>query len=154
LRGYSFPLALYTVQRIARTAGLDGLWLFRLVSALAGSALLAFVFPAFFRRVLNARPTLASVAVFCASAAIAWRGHLLYSLSDFPALPALVGGLVLLHRTADSGSGFLPALGAGVCLAWAANARPINVIALFGGLGLIWWLWWQRRSLRALGPVA
>lgn len=140
LRGYALPLLLNGVQHAARSLDLDPLTLFRLVSAVSGAALFAAVLPSFLGRVFGVRPvTPVAAATFGVLCFAYWRGHLLYPLSDMPALLFLVLGLLNL----PDGRGRWPpgrALIAGACLALAANIRPINEAALAGAAVLVAWM--------------
>lgn len=137
LRGYSVPFLLFCVQGAARAIGVDAIPVFRTASALAGAATFAIVLPSFFTRLFGGGRLLPSMT-FGVLCALYWRGHLLYPLSDFPALLLLTTGLLCLPSEGAPWRADVALVG-GACIALAANARPINDAALLGSALLVCW---------------
>jgi hypothetical protein len=139
LRGYSIPLLWKVVQQLSHAAGVDEIVGFRIFSALLGSALLAVVLPTLWAFLLGCRIALVPTLLFSTLGLLYWRGHLLYPLSDIPALLLLATGVLCLPRE-DRAWGYTTAAAAGACLALAANARPIHAAALpLSGLLVCWY---------------
>jgi hypothetical protein len=139
LRGYSLPFMLFGIQRAASIAALDPILVFRTVSALTGAAVFGIVLPALFTRLLGVTVTLRMAIVFAALAVVYWRGHLLYSLSDVPAVLLLAAGLLLLPAAPGGPWTIGAAALSGACLAVAANTRPVYEIALLASVALVCW---------------
>jgi hypothetical protein len=151
LRGYSMPLMLYGVQQIALAAHLEAVIVFRAASAVIGAVLFAIVFPAFLANLLRVPTSVGNTLIFAGFGLAYWRGHLLYPLTDFPALLLFTSGLLLLPGFPGQHWSSVAAFGSGVALAIAANARPVYEIALLAVAALV--LWHAIRSTRATsGP--
>ena len=137
LRGYSVPLFLHGVQRGAQILAVDEILLFRIVSALMGAALFTMALPTLISRIFNVQPSLFTTAVFSLLSVAFWHDHFLYSLSDFPALLLLTVGLLCLPRSITDSWDLVSAVTSGVCLALAANARPIYAVSLLAAVVLV-----------------
>jgi hypothetical protein len=149
LRGYTVPLLFYCVQQAAQAVHVNAITVFRILSAFIGSALFAVALPTLFSHVLNARLSLYSTALFCLLGFVYWRGHFLYSLSDFPACLLLATGALCFrdcaaHRRWRGAMAF----SSGACIALSANARPVYEIALLVAIILVGWYAIRMASLR------
>jgi hypothetical protein len=139
LRGYSLPLMLHGVQQAALALGVDDVVFFRGVSACVGSAVFAIAAPSLFTHILDAPRSVARTAVFCLLGLVFWRGHFMYSLSDFPALLLMTVGVLCLPPCPGGTWTRARALTSGICLTLAANARPVYAVSLLGAALLVSW---------------
>jgi hypothetical protein len=147
LRGYSWPLILWTLRNVSEVFTSDQSLMVRgfnaVIFALVGTVL---------------APRLASIAWPQASWNIArrlaltafilayWSGYLSFPLSDFPALAAALLALVAVYR-ADSPAWLLVAGFAG---ALALNIRPAYVLLPLLLVVLLAWSWIEGRRTRPI----
>ncbi len=140
LRGYSWPLTLYGVQKIGDLTGLQP-WvqvvlansaLFALLTGVLAPALARAAWP---RRAWGPLPRLGLGAIFL----IFWSGYLNFPLSDFPALVAAVLAVVAIsHARSPLWLGL-----AGLAAAYAVNARPAYLLLIPLLIAVLAWTWWR-----------
>ena len=129
LRGYLFPLVLSALVWVLRYLHWGASDLVRPFGAAMAAALFGVVLPGLWRAVQpTAQPAvpLGRRLLLGALGFAFWRGYFNFSLSDFPAVLALAGGLWAMLRGRTVGSGVL----AGLCVAAAVNFRPVFGAAL------------------------
>ena len=129
LRGYLFPLLLSPLTLVTAYWGWPPIDLTRGVGVVTATALFGVVAPGLWRALQPpGAPAVPGVRrlVFGLLGFVCWRDYFNFSLTDFPALLALLAGLWLLLRGRSVSSGLL----AGLAVAAAANFRPVYAAAL------------------------
>lgn len=145
LRGYLFPLLLSGLVWVLEHVALTPLDLTRAVGAVTAALLFGVVMPGLWRALQPAGSPpvpLGRRLLMGALGFVFWRGYFHFPLSDFPAVLALAGGLWATLRSRSVGSGLL----AGLCVAAAANIRPVYAATL--PLVLLLSLWPQPGAAR------
>jgi len=141
LRGYLFPLLLFTIQWQANLTGANPQMLFFLYSALFFSGLAIYLLPWFFRVVYQWETPSLKRLFFSALLFLFWRGHFLYPLTDFPSLGFLILGVGIWAGIGNSSVKPIWAVFAGIALGAAANIRPVYQASLVVILILVAYNW-------------
>ncbi len=132
LRGYSWPLVLYGVQRLATAVGVAP----EAGALMLNSALLAVLcvlcLPALAARLLARPVNPLMTPVLCVFAVrVLWGGYASYPLTDVPAaLLVICAGLLLWRPSVPS------AVSAGLAVGLAANMRPAFLLACGVAVGI------------------
>lgn len=160
LRGYLFPLLLSGLVWVLQHVALAPLDLTRAMGAGTAALLFGVVMPGLWQALQPAGSPpvpLGRRLLVGALGFVFWCGYFNFPLSDFPAVLALASGLWAAVRSRSVGGGLL----AGLCVAAAANFRPVYAVTL--PLVLLLSLWPQpaepappqwRGWLRGLALVA
>lgn len=127
LRGYLLPLLFYPLHAIHYFTGIAPLVFGRLQGALSAALGFGLLGPGLWQAATGQLqpPSWRRRALFAGLGFVFWGDHFNFTLSDFPALWALLGGLWLLYRPQR----LRWALLAGACLAAAVNIRPVYLAA-------------------------
>lgn len=142
LRGYLFPLLLFSLKAIAGLLKVDPKLLFSICSALFFVVLAVYILPWAFRWIFDWTITLGGRAAMAALLFFFWRGYFLYPLSDFFALTALLMAIALMTRLLKQNLVSWPAaVWIGFFIGAAINIRPVYqasfaAFALFGVLSV------------------
>ena len=141
MRGYAYPLLNFLCLAGRKALHWEAVTVVKLLNAGLAGLLFGVVGPRLWQAATAAAalPTLARRLAWAALGFVFWRGYFNFSLSDFPALLALVTALWLAQRR-----GAAAVLGAGAALALAVNIRPIYLAAV--GPVLLLLLWQVRRQ--------
>lgn len=137
LRGYLLPLAYVPAYWLVETSSFfSAPVLIKVMGALLAGLLFGFLFPRLWQAITRVAPSAGGQLLFSLAAFMLWRNYFNYSLSDFPALAALLSALLLLLPRPTLRKVLL----AGALVAAATNIRPIYLAAVPLVALLVGWL--------------
>lgn len=96
LRGYLFPLILYSITKLSTYLKIQDKVFLEIVQSFVFSGLIAIIIPYTLKKLFRNTPNFWQIMLFCFFVVLFWQGHLFYPLSDFWALSFLIFGLYLL----------------------------------------------------------
>lgn len=139
LRGYLYPLLLYPLHAIHYFTRIPPIVFGQLQGAASAALGFGLLGPALWQAVTGAarQPGLRRRGLFALLGFALWRDYFNFTLSDFPALWALGGGLWLLYRPRPRPLAWFGVLAAGACLAAAINIRPAYLAAVPAFVGVL-----------------
>ncbi|SFP90845.1 hypothetical protein [Hymenobacter arizonensis] len=151
LRGYSYPLVNFLCLAVRKALQVEAITVVKCFNVGLAAFFFGFLAPRLWQVTTHTVPlTLARRCLFAALGFIFWRGYFNFSLSDFPALIALVASLWQVQQR-----GLRAAFLAGVALALAVNIRSIYLASVPTVLLLVFLsprqLWWPRLLVLSLG---
>lgn len=127
LRGYLFPLINLPINILSSYLGIKPIVLAKIQGAFFAALLFGYALPEFWAVFAGrqARITWAGFAILVGISFLFWRDHFTFTLTDFPAILAVLAAFVLLHKPR-----VLAWLLAGVLVSAAVNLRPIYVVII------------------------
>jgi hypothetical protein len=130
LRGYFFPFVLFLLKSLGAVLEVDAKQLFYISSAFYFSMFTIYVLPWTFHSIFRWRIHLWGRATIAILLFIFWRGHFLYPLTDFPAITALLVGIVFLSHSLRHQTNPIWAFIIGFFISAAVNIRPAYQLSL------------------------
>lgn len=135
VRGYFFPLMLQIPLQFSNLTGLNEVFGFRILSAIAIGICLAILFPKILEELFNFHAKPLQILIFAALVTFFWYGNYAYPLSDFPSLAFFLTGLTLCLQVFKSKNALwfkgLMIFLAGICLASSTSIRITYLIPFF-----------------------
>ncbi|MBJ6109849.1 hypothetical protein JAO73_12575 [Hymenobacter sp. BT523] len=126
-RGYLLPVLLAPFTQLVESHNWSPLEVTHRLGAAVAALLFGWAGPSLWQALRGGPPvSLSRRLIFAGLGFLIWRDYFVFSLTDFPALLALVASLLALLR----GRGLVSALLAGVAMAAATNFRPVYQAAL------------------------
>jgi hypothetical protein len=135
LRGYLLPLLYYPAAVVTRsTFSTNPMVVPKIMGALQAATLFGVLFPTLWQRVTERQMASWPRLVFILICFLLWHDHFNFVLTDFPALLALVLGILLAYGPRPVWHAFV----VGVCGAMALYIRPVYIATLPLLLIIVW----------------
>lgn len=130
LRGYLFPLVNYALSKVAVFFNFNEIGLFRFFSSIFYTFTIIKLIPDFFEFLLKKQISLKMRFIFLMVFFIFWRGYVLYPLTDFFSLAALISAILIVNNLNFNSDRWFQLVTTGMLIFTSFNLRPSYVIII------------------------